>query len=69
MLHLYVLLTNFITRPLKKDEGATAVEYGLLVTVIALVMVAGAILLGNALNELFGDAADQVGPAAPAPAP
>lgn len=41
----------------RSDEGATAVEYGLLVTVIALVMVAGAILLGNALDVLFTNAA------------
>lgn len=44
-----------------RDEGATMVEYGLLVAVIALVVVAGAILLGTGLNNLFGKAASQVG--------
>ncbi len=47
---------------LNEDKGATAVEYGLLVTVIALVMVAGAILLGDALDALFTAAADAVTP-------
>lgn len=50
-----------LTTSLHRDEGATMVEYGLIVAVIALVVVAGAILLGNALNGLFSDTATQVG--------
>ncbi len=38
---------------MNEDRGATAVEYGLLVTVIALVMVAGATFLGAELDDLF----------------
>lgn len=57
MLYYLTFLQNFLTKPLRKegDKGATAVEYGLLVTVIALVMVVGAILLGNELSALFTD--------------
>ena len=36
--------------------GAAAVEYGLLVAVIALVMVAGATALGTGVSGLFDDA-------------
>lgn len=42
-----------IRKHVKKDDGATAVEYVLLVVVIALVMLAGAILLGSQLKSKF----------------
>jgi pilus assembly protein Flp/PilA len=35
------------------DEGATAVEYGLLVSLIAVVIIAGVTLFGNHLNDVF----------------
>jgi pilus assembly protein Flp/PilA len=37
------------------EEGATMVEYGLLVAFIALVALAGVKLLGTDLNKLFTD--------------
>jgi len=42
------------------DKGATALEYGLLVALIALVIAVGAALLGPAISDLFEGAADQV---------
>ena len=38
----------------RKDRGATAVEYGLLVGLIAVVIIAAVTLLGARLNVLFG---------------
>ncbi len=38
----------------RKDRGATAVEYGLLVGLIAVVIIAAVTLLGTELNRLFG---------------
>ncbi|MFU8891664.1 MAG: Flp family type IVb pilin [Anaerosomatales bacterium] len=38
---------------LGSDEGATAVEYGVLVAVIALVIVMGVAAFGGALNDFF----------------
>ena len=35
----------------RRDEGATAVEYGLLVALIAVVLAVGALALGNAINN------------------
>jgi pilus assembly protein Flp/PilA len=35
------------------DEGATAVEYGVLIAVIALVIVVGVAAFGGALNDYF----------------
>ena len=38
----------------RKDRGATAVEYGLLVGLIAVVIIVAVTLLGTRLNALFG---------------
>ena len=37
----------------RKDRGATAVEYGLLVGLIAIVIIVGVTLLGNNLQAAF----------------
>lgn len=42
------------------EEGASAIEYGLLVTLIALAIVAGASLLGTGVNTLYNNAASQL---------
>lgn len=64
MLYFLTYLQSFLQKPVKKDEGATAVEYGLLVAVIAIVMVVGAALLGTAIDGLFDEATATVnGPA------
>jgi pilus assembly protein Flp/PilA len=36
------------------EEGATAIEYGLLAALIALAIILGATALGTQLNNLFG---------------
>lgn len=44
---------------LKNEDGATAIEYGLIAALIALAIVSGATMLGNALDTQFtavGDA-------------
>ena len=37
----------------RDDEGATAVEYGLLVTLIAIALIAGATIFGGKISDLF----------------
>jgi pilus assembly protein Flp/PilA len=37
----------------RDDEGATAVEYGLLVTLIAVAIIAGATAFGGKLGTMF----------------
>ncbi|MEV5002935.1 Flp family type IVb pilin [Nocardioides sp. LML1-1-1.1] len=45
----------------KSDErGATAVEYGLLVALIAMLIVGAVFALGGSLTDLFNGAADEV---------
>jgi pilus assembly protein Flp/PilA len=43
------------------DRGATAVEYGLIIALIAAVIAATVAVLGNNLNDLFGNVGDCVG--------
>ena len=45
---------SFAQDRLKREEkGATAVEYGLMVGLIAVVIIAAVVILGNKLNGLF----------------
>ena len=46
------MITNLIAM-IRDEEGATMVEYGLLVALIALVAIVGVTLLGTNLNSLF----------------
>ena len=45
----------------RRDEGATMVEYGLMVALIAVVAAVTVTILGGGLQGLFGDVADQIG--------
>ena len=49
-----VSLVAFAQDRMRSDEkGATAVEYGLMVGLIAVVIIAAVVILGNKLNGLF----------------
>ncbi len=45
----------------RKDEGASAVEYGLLVALIAAVIIVAVILLGGNLSAIFNRTASSIG--------
>jgi pilus assembly protein Flp/PilA len=57
MSQLIALLHQAIARFEHDDEGATAVEYGLMVALIAAVVIAGATLLGTNANNIFNPVA------------
>ncbi len=60
-------MTNVVKAPRKDERGATAVEYGLLVALIAAVIIAAVVLLGERVNLGFETVNDELpGPAAPA---
>ena len=46
-------LADYAQDRLKQEKGATAVEYGLMVGLIAAVIITTVILLGGQLNTLF----------------
>jgi pilus assembly protein Flp/PilA len=45
----------------KDESGASAVEYGLLVALIAVVIIAAVTTLGSNLSSIFTKAAKQIG--------
>ena len=56
MLSLY---TNLSVR-LRSEKGATAVEYGIMVALIAVVIIVAVTLLGGNLSSMFNNVAGKV---------
>ncbi|MGN6676790.1 MAG: Flp family type IVb pilin [Streptosporangiaceae bacterium] len=55
MLRFVAFLQNFFAEPVRRnDTGATAIEYGLIVTLIAVVIIGVVTGIGVALNGQFG---------------
>ena len=57
MKNLLTKVKNFI----REEEGASAVEYGLLVAFIAAVIIGSVTLLGNNLSTMFSNVAGSIG--------
>lgn len=53
-----VLLREDMTR--SRDKGATAVEYGLIVALIAVVIIVAVTLLGGRLSNIFNNTANSL---------
>lgn len=53
-------MTNVIKNFWKDEEGATAIEYGLIAGLIAVAIIAGASALGGGLSEAFCKISDIV---------
>jgi len=47
------LMKTLLTRFAKDESGATAIEYGLIATLVAVAIIAGATALGTSLNAMF----------------
>ncbi len=56
MLKAFVKIQN-----LRSEKGATAVEYGLMVALIAVVIIAAVRTLGTNINSMFGSAGTAIG--------
>jgi len=52
--------SKMIKRFFAEEEGQTLVEYGLLISLIALVVIAVLTLLGNKVQNTFNKAGDQL---------
>jgi pilus assembly protein Flp/PilA len=68
VLNIYVTLTSLVAVAqdrLKSEKGATAVEYGLMVGLIAVVIIVAVSTLGDQLNALFEDVSDELPAVAP----
>lgn len=56
---MHAIRTNF--RRLRSDKrGATAIEYGLLVALLALAMITGLATLGGGANGMWGELSNRV---------
>ncbi len=63
MARFYVFLLNVLAEPVRRDDrGATAVEYGLMVALIAIVIIVGVALVGNNLLALFNGVGADLAP-------
>jgi pilus assembly protein Flp/PilA len=51
---------NLLQRLIADEEGATAIEYGLIAGLVAVAIITALSLLGDSLNNLFSDVATQV---------
>ena len=56
-------MVKHIVRFMKEEDGATAVEYGLMVALIAVVIIASVKVLGTNLNSNFSKVATDIGTA------
>lgn len=61
MTRAYIAVRNRIATSLDREQGATAVEYGLMVALIAVVIIASVTLLGTNLASRFNQVATAVG--------
>jgi len=48
-------MKTLISRFAKDESGVTAIEYGLIATLIGVAIITGATALGSALNGMFQD--------------
>ena len=46
-------MQNLVTRFIKDESGATAIEYGLIAALISVALIAGAKAIGDGLNTKF----------------
>ncbi len=58
---------RFMTRLWKDEEGATAIEYGLLAALIAVAIIAAATTVGGKLDDVFVKVADDLEEVVPTP--
>lgn len=52
---------NFITKFIREEDGVTAIEYGLIAALIAVVIVTAVTLIGTRLNATFCSVVDALG--------
>ena len=55
------LWTAYQSRFIQDEEGASMVEYALLVALIAVVVIAAALFLGNQISDKFSEVGAKIG--------
>ena len=65
MSQLFFALQSFVADRFDREDGATAVEYGLMVALIAIVIITAVALVGTNLENVFNGIAAELTVAAP----
>ena len=60
MLQMFTIFRTWLAAHVDDERGATMVEYGLMVALIAIVVAIGAGTLGGAVNGLFDSTANEL---------
>lgn len=58
-------MTNLFARFVKDESGATAIEYGLIAALIAVVIITALTTMGTKLEATFNKVSDKLSTAAP----
>ena len=53
-------MKNLVSRFMKDESGATAIEYGLIAALIALAIIIGAGAVGDSIGNKFNNIADEL---------
>ena len=61
MISTMSIIRGLLPRMIKNEKGAMAIEYALIVSFVALVIIAGVTLLGTNLNTWFSNMGRTVG--------
>ena len=59
----------FLARFLRDDDGATAIEYGLIAALVSVAAITALQQMGSSLNDMFTTVSTALGTAVNAPAP
>jgi len=54
-------MRNLVTRFMKTEKGATAIEYGLIAALVSVVIIVALTTLGDRLTNTFTQISDQLG--------
>jgi pilus assembly protein Flp/PilA len=58
-------MSKYMKGLVRKEDGATAIEYGLIAALIAVAIIVGATALGSSLNSIFSSVSTTVDDASP----
>jgi len=60
MKNLAILVSNKLSERMRSDKGATAVEYALIVGLIAVVIILAVAFLGDTISGIFEDVGSEI---------
>lgn len=58
-------MLSSLYRFLNEEEGATAIEYGLIAALIGVVLIGGVTAFGGAMTNMYSSVSEEVGDAMP----